>query len=183
MSTLLRITQDSSHSIKAPAFLPTTNERNLFMKEKLTTELDNILKTTHLSDFDKFCLENNDSMKIENYAFSEYMKVLIKEKGYTQQLVFVRADIPERYGYKLLSGEKHTLQRDVILRICYAAGFTLEETQRALRKYEMPQLYSKIPRDALLMIIFNDHPGGIIDVNELLKSKGMAPLRTSGVQE
>ena len=50
-------------------------------------------------------------------------------------MVFLKADIPERYGYKLLSGEKHTKQRDVILRICYAAEFTLKETQRALRKY------------------------------------------------
>lgn len=36
----------------------------------------------------------------------------------------MKADIPERYGYKLLSGEKHTRQRDVILRICYAAGLS-----------------------------------------------------------
>ena len=36
----------------------------------------------------------------------------------------MKADIPERYGYKLLSGEKHTRQRDVILRICCAAGLS-----------------------------------------------------------
>ena len=68
-------------------------------------------------------------------------------------------------------------------RICYAAELTLEQTQRALRKYEMPQLYAKIQRDALLMLIFQDRPGGIIEVNELLSKKGMEMLRTSGVQE
>ena len=94
-----------------------------------------------------------------------------------------KADIPEKYGYKLLSGEKHTRQRDIILRICYAAELTLEQTQRALRKYEMPQLYAKIPRDAFLMLIFKDRPGGIIEVNELLSKNGMEMLRTSGVQE
>lgn len=83
-------------------------------------------------------------------------------------MVFLKADIPEKYGYKLLSGEKHTRQRDIILRICYAAELTLEQTQRALRKYEMPQLYAKIPRDAFLMLIFKERPGGIIEVNELL---------------
>ncbi len=67
--------------------------------------------------------------------------------------MFLKADIPERYGYKLLSGEKRTKQRDVILRICYAAEFTLQEIQRVLKKYEMPQLYAEIPRDALLMLI------------------------------
>lgn len=95
----------------------------------------------------------------------------------------MKADVPERYGYKLLSGEKHTRQRDVILRICYAAGLNLEQTQRALQKYEMPALYPKKPRDALLMILFNEWPGDIIELNEILNKNGMEPLRTSGIQE
>lgn len=77
-----------------------------------------------------------------------------EEKKLTQQVVFLRADIPERYGYKLLSGEKRTKQRDIILRICYAAEMTLDETQYALKQYEMPELYAKKPRDALSMILF-----------------------------
>ena len=139
------------------------------MKQKNTKELDDILGKTHISDFDKFCVEQKDSMNPEQNAFSEYIKDLLKEKKITQQMVFLKADIPEKYGYKLLSGEKHTRQRDIILRICYAAELTLEQTQRALRKYEMPQLY--------------DRPGGIIEVNELLSKNGMEMLRTSGVQE
>ena len=107
----------------------------------------------------------------------------MKEKGITQQTVFLRADIPERYGYKLLSGEKRTKQRDVILRICYAAEFTLNETQRALKKYGLPELYAKIPRDAFLMIVFNERPGNVIEVNEFLEKNNMEPLRTSGVQD
>ena len=153
------------------------------MSQKKTKELVDILGQTHISDFDKFCKEQKDSLDPEQNAFSEYVKGLLREKKITQQMVFLKADIPERYGYKLLSGEKHTRQRDVILRICYAAEMTLDETQRALQKYEMPQLYVKIPRDALLMIIFKDRPGRIIEVNELLREKGMDMLRTSGMQE
>ena len=153
------------------------------MSKKSTKELENALGSTHVSDFEKFYHENRDDMNMEMDSFSVYIKDLLREKGLTQQKVCVLADIPERYGYKLLSGEKHTKQRDVILRICYAAECTLEETQKALRKYEMPQLYAKIPRDALLMIIFNERPGSIIDANTLLKKNGMEPLRTSGVQE
>ena len=153
------------------------------MSKKSTKELENALGSTHVSDFEKFYHENRDDMNMEMDSFSVYIKDLLRAKGLTQQKVFLLADIPERYGYKLLSGEKHTKQRDVILRICYAAECTLEETQKALRKYEMPQLYAKIPRDALLMIIFNERPGSIIDANTLLKKNGMEPLRTSGVQE
>ena len=93
------------------------------------------------------------------------------------------ADIPERYGYKLLSEEKRTRQRDVILRLCYAAHFSLDETQKALRIYGMPELYARNQRDALLIIAFNDRPGSIIEVNAFLKENRIEPLRTTGSQE
>ena len=153
------------------------------MNEKDTKELVEVLGKTHLSEFNKYCNENQESLNEGSDSFSLYIKELLAEKCIKQQAVFLKADIPERYGYKLLSGEKHTKQRDVILRICYAAELTLSETQRTLKKYEMPELYAKIPRDALLMIIFNERPGSIIDVNSLLKEKGMDPLRTSGLQD
>lgn len=153
------------------------------MSEKNTEELNNVLGKTHISDFEKYCKENKESMITEASSFQTYVKNILSEKKITLQRVFLCADIPERYGYKLMTGEKHTKQRDVILRICYAAGLSLEETQRALKKYGMPELYAKIPRDALLMILFNERPGSIIDVNAWLKEKGMEPLRTSGIQE
>jgi len=153
------------------------------MQEKDTNELENTLGKTHLSDYDKYLKNNKDSMLSESNSFSTYVKELMNKKGIKQQEVFLKADVPERYGYKLLSGEKHTKQRDVIVRICYAAEFTLSETQRALRKYGMAELYAKDERDALIMIAFNERPGSIIDVNAMLKSHGLQPLRTSGVQE
>ena len=153
------------------------------MNEKKTSELENVLGSTHLRDFETYCNSNKESMMSDEKTFSLYMKELFKEKDISQQVVFLKADIPERYGYKLLSGEKRTRQRDIILRICYAAGFTLTETQRALKEYEMPELYAKIHRDALLMIVFNERPGSVLDVNEILKNNGMEPLRTCGAQE
>jgi hypothetical protein len=153
------------------------------MSEKNTQELEDVLGKTHISEFNHYCKNNKESMVESTDAFSTYIKELFRTRGITQQSVFLKADIPERYGYKLLSGEKHTKQRDIILRICYAAELTLEETQRALKKYEMSPLYAKIPRDALVMIMFNERPGGIIEVNELLKQHGMEALRTSGLQD
>ena len=153
------------------------------MQEKETNDLEQELGSTHLADYTAFVQKNKDSMLADATSFSTYIKSVLREKGITQQIAFLKADIPERYGYKLLSGEKHTRQRDVIRRICYASGFTLKETQRALRKYGMPELYAKISRDAMIMIAFNERPGSIIDVNALLKKHGMEPLRTSGIQE
>lgn len=150
------------------------------MGEKNTDELEKVLQSTHIKNFDAYCRENAESLN--ESGFTVYMRNIFSEKKLTQQMIFLRADIPERYGYKLLSGEKRTRQRDVILRICYAAEMSLAQTQRALKKYEMPQLYAKLPRDALLMIMFNERPGDIIEVNEILTKHGMDTLRTSGLQ-
>ena len=76
------------------------------MKEKNTKELNEVLGKTHLSDFEKYCVENKESVSDNSEAFSVYVKNLLQEKKLTQQYVFLQADIPERYGYKLLSGEK-----------------------------------------------------------------------------
>ena len=118
----------------------------------------------------------------DDNSFFSFITDALEKHGVTQQEVFLNADIPERYGYKLISGEKHTKQRDVILRICYSAGFSLQETQRALKKYGLQELEAKHPRDALLMIIFNKRPGSIIEVNFMLKENGLNPLKTSGNQ-
>ena len=129
------------------------------MQEKETNELEQELGSTHLADYNGFLEKHKDSMLSDSTSFSTYVKAIMREKGVTQQTAFLKADIPERYGYKLLSGEKHTRQRDIILRICYASD------------------------DALIMIAFNERPGSIIDVNALLKENRMETLRTSGMQE
>lgn len=153
------------------------------MPTKTTEELEKVLGNTHISETSKYLEENAGDLLKSDRPFADYMKKLIKEKNLFQQDIFLKADIPDRYGYKLLSEEKHTKQRDVILRLCYAAELTLAETQKALKIYGMPELYARVPRDAVLMIIFNNRPGSIIDVNGFLKKNGVDILRSSGVQD
>ena len=153
------------------------------MESKSTDELEKILGSTHINEVSAYLKSNEESIISNEYAFHEYISKLIKLKNLRKQDVFLAADVSEKYGYKLLSGEKHTKQRDVILRLCYASELTLEETQKALKLYRMPELYAKIPRDAMIMIAFNERPGSIIDVNSFLKKNGMEILRSSGVQE
>jgi len=152
------------------------------MNKKTTEELENALGNIHVKNFDTF-LSDSEELINDEKAFATYMHQLINAKKLKQQDIFLEADISERYGYKLLSEEKHTRQRDVILRICYVSELTLQETQKALRLYKMPELYARIPRDALIMAIFNERPGNIIEVNMLLKQHGFEVLRSSGVQE
>lgn len=150
---------------------------------KKTDELNEILKKTSIKDFDKYIADNRAELYSNEKAFEIYMKKIIFDKKLQLKDVFLQADIPEKYGYKLLSGEKHTVQRDIILRICYAAKMTCDETQKALRLYQMPELYERLIRDALLIKCFDERPGSIIEVNELLSKNKLDILRSSGVQD
>ncbi len=151
--------------------------------EKDTDELEHVLKQTHIDQAEEFLADNMEFMHGGENPFTSYMRGLFRDKKLRQTDVFLEADLSERYGYKLISGEKKTKQRDTILRICYAAGFSLEETQKALKLYGFPELYAKIPRDALLMIALNERPGTIMDVNLFLDKYGVDSLRASGIQE
>ena len=153
------------------------------MSERRMKQRTRGLEDTHLSEVQDYLKEHADSILRSDRPFSKYMRAVIRKKGLKQRDVFLWADIPERYGYKLISEEKRTRQRDVILRICYAARFTTEETQKALRIYEMPQLYEKIPRDVVLLLCFQERPGSVNDVNAVLQKHGMDVLRSSGIQE
>lgn len=150
------------------------------MTKRQTNELEHILKKTKPDNIQRFLQDHAESFVSPDKPFSLFIHQLLREKGLTQQEVFLRADIPERYGYKLLSEEKRTKQRDYILRICYAARMTLEQTQTALTLYGMAALYPRIPRDAVLMIAFNQRKYDIEAVNALLSDHQMEPLRSSG---
>ena len=44
-------------------------------------------------------------------------------------------------------------------------------------------VYAKIPRDALLIIIFSQHAKSILEIYEILKAKDFEPMRTSGSRD
>lgn len=153
------------------------------MAKKSTDELENILEQTSTTNIEAYLAQNAESLLSAEKPFSAYMHEMLRKYGKTQQEVFLQADVPERFGYKIISEDKHTKQRDTILRICYATGMTLEETQKALTLYGMAPLYARISRDAVLMVAFNQHTGNILDVNALLSSHKLPTLKTSGLQE
>lgn len=135
-----------------------------------------VLKNTKPDETADFLRENPQTDR----AFSSYMREMLKKKGKKQQDIFNAAGISYGYGYKVISGEKRTRQRDLILEICIEAGFSLEETQKALRLYEMAELYPKIPRDAVIIIALNQGSGTIENVNKLLTEHGFPALYQCG---
>ena len=149
------------------------------MKEDTTERLAAILKKTRPEDVGHILREHSSDLVSPDDGFPVFIRKMLRSKGLRQQDVFIKADISEGYGYKLISGEKRTRRRDTMLRLFFAAEFTLDEANRALRLCSMPTLFPVFARDAVLMIAFNSGMHDPAAVDELLVSHGMEPLYTS----
>ncbi len=148
--------------------------------EQTTERLERDLSRLRAEELAAFLRRESEAMYAGPRPFAQYMRMRCKEKGILQQTLFLRADIPENYGYKLISGEKHTRRRDVILRLCLAAAFSVKETDEALTLYGMAPLHPRIPRDAVLIAAIGNRMYEIEAVDELLRTCGQPPLQTAG---
>ena len=123
-----------------------------------------------------FLEKHREDLLTSPHPFADYMRMKLREKGILQQNVFLAADISENFGYKLIAEEKHTRQRDTILRLCLAAQFRLEEVQEALILCGMAPLHARFARDAALTVAAQNGICDLREVNRLLQSCGQAPL-------
>lgn len=108
--------------------------------------------------------------------FVSYMDELLAQKQMKRQEVLLRADLPQKYGYKLLTGEAHTTDRDKLLRICFAMRLTLKQTQRVLKLYGMNELYPKNKRDVLMIVALGQKQFDLDKLNAQLKAQDLKPL-------
>ena len=136
------------------------------------------LKALRSEDLASFLSRNADDLIRSEHPFADYMREKCKEKGILQQDVFLAADLPERYGYKLVSMQKHTTQRDTILRLCLAARFDLNETDEALILYGMAPLHARLPRDAAFIVAIQNRVYDIHDVDAILRENDLPPFLT-----
>lgn len=146
------------------------------MQLKPTNELDQILKETGPEAIGDYLRENRPYMADAKKAFSYYMKDVYEEKGIRLKEVYVYAGVSESYGSKILSMEKHTTNRDLILRFCLAGHMSLGEMNRALKLYGMNELYARDPRDACIIVAVNHRIFDLLSINDLLKKEGLAPV-------
>ncbi len=146
------------------------------MEKDSTAHLMKVLRNAEKEDIEQF---NNKYLAGQLCGFPAYMDSIISRKKLKRQDIFQKADLPQKYGYKLLSGETHTTDRDKLLRIFIAIGMTLKETQRALALYGLAALYPKKKRDAILIIAINKGVSSVDTVNEWLSEQGEAELSCS----
>lgn len=143
------------------------------MVQKSTDELNELLEKVNPSQIDRYLKENKKYLKDDKKAFYYYVKEVLDVKRIKLKDVYLKAGVSESFGSKIIRMEKHTSDRDLILRMCLAGRFNWEETNRALKLYGMCELYSKDSRDACVIVAINNRMYDIIDVDALMKSKGL----------
>ena len=134
------------------------------------------LRGVRPEELPRFLLANRTELITSPRPFADYIRAKLREKGVLRQNVFLAADLSENYGYKLIAEEKHTRQRDVILRLCLTARFDREEVQEALILCGMAPLYGRFARDAVLLVAIQNGVYELGEVNRLLERCGQPPL-------
>ena len=146
------------------------------MEHKPTNELNQLLENTDPGKLDDFLRDNRKYMAGAEKSFYYYMTDILDEKSIKLKDVYSFAGLSESYGSQILRMEKHTADRDVILRLCIAGRFSLLETNRALKLYGMSELYAKDPRDACLIVAINNRIYDIYEIDDLLTGKGFKKI-------
>ena len=80
------------------------------MEGQTTEQLSAVLKSTRPEATERYFTKQAASLADEEKPFAAYIRTLFREKGLKQQDIFLKADISENFGYKLISQEKHTKQ-------------------------------------------------------------------------
>lgn len=142
----------------------------MHINDKKTSDLDKILEGTGPegigSYLTEYTLEDHDNV-------ADFLSARIVETKQKKKDVIARAGLSEQYGYQILNGSKTTSDRDKIIGLCIAAGLDITCTNRALKLSGFSPLYSKIDRDAVIMIGINNGLCSVMDLNELLEKHGM----------
>lgn len=138
-----------------------------------TSTLMGVLQTANMQDIPQY---QKEYLRDSTSSFAGYIDEILQAKGLKRQDIFQRADIPQKYGYKLLTGESHTTDRDKLLRLFLAMHMSLKEARRGLELYGMPSLYPKVRRDAIFIIAFNRGITSVDQVNQILREYGEPEL-------
>ena len=146
------------------------------VRKKPTDELNALLESMKPDRLEKYLRDNSRYMADEKKAFYYYMKDVLDEKNIRLKDMYSFAGVSESYGSKIVKMEKHTKNRDLILRFCIAGHFNWNETNRALKLYGLSELYAKDPRDACIIVAINNRIFDLCEIDDILEEHGMERL-------
>lgn len=145
-------------------------------KVKTTDEVDELLKKMKPSQLEEFYRVNRDIMVDDSRAFYYYVKDVTEGKNIRLKDMYLYAGYTESYGSQIIRMEKHTSTRDVIIRLCTAGHFSVNEMNKALKLYGMSPLYSKNRRDVIIILELQRGNYDLYKIDEILEKNGQARL-------
>ena len=146
------------------------------MGDKTTYELNKILENAKPKDIHSYLEDNKDDMKNSERDFYYFFTDTLVKKRILLKEIYISAGVTEKYGGQIVKIEKKTKNRDLIIKLCLAGHFNLDETNRALELYKMSPLYPRITRDICIIIAINNRIYDISKVDDFLTEQREEPL-------
>lgn len=131
--------------------------------KKSTEELLNILKSTR--SYDDFLAEQIDELYFA--SLSEYLELLVAQKGLNKSDVIARANLDRSYAYQIFNGNKTNPSRDKLIMLSFGMGLSLDETRKLLKIANVSDLYVRSPRDSAIIFAIKSNLD-LLQTNELL---------------
>ena len=110
----------------------------------------------------------------EEPNFSAYLYELMTARSLTPKDIVALSGIERSYFYHILSGEKRP-GRNMVLRMAFSMGATLNETNHLLKLAGLSDLYPRIRRDAALIFCLQ-RKYTLSATNDFLLNEGEEPL-------
>ena len=145
--------------------------------EKATEGLEHEL--TNARGVEGFFDENADELR--HYSASEYLQVLLAEKGLKRADVIRAAGLHPQYGQHIFAGRKNTSRKN-LLAIALAMRLTTKETQHLLHYADVGQLYVRNPWDSILWYAL-EHQMTVTETDLLLHKFSKAPLLEAATEK
>ncbi len=84
-------------------------------------------------------------------SISEYLELLLKEKGLTKSEVILKGNLDKNYAYQIFNGNKTNPSRNKVLMLAFGMGLSLTETRKLLKIASLSDLYVRSPRDSIII--------------------------------
>lgn len=143
------------------------------MNDATTSCLEELLLEEDADEKIEQLIRNNCNGQL---LFHEYFNAYVAAHKLDTTQIIKRSGVSRNYIYSILNGKRTNPGRDKVLALCIAAGMKYSEVNRGLKIARQGVLYSKIERDARIIVGINKRITDIVKLNLYLDSNGVAPL-------
>lgn len=143
------------------------------MNDATTSRLEELLLEEDADEKIEQLIRNNCNGQL---LFHEYFNAYVAAHKLDTTQIIKRSGVSRNYIYSILNGKRTNPGRDKVLALCIAAGMKYSEVNRGLKIARQGVLYSKIERDARIIVGINKGITDIVKLNLYLDSNGVAPL-------